>query len=568
MAGTDNFERLANSLSLDERQGLLQKLKKESNVSADLLYQEDAAAFQALNIESQFTSLPWYYRFWFMVLSLFKTTPPLKLFEDHQVSVLGGKTDEKSPGLYDYQRGILLPSFRRQLQRLKEAARFFYSALDLSVNRDKGAFFAFLGSLEMPEIHKRLDTETDPVFITERYPEIKEMELRQHALKSMDDILALVNEDNRNAMYFNARSLNCLKELSSFPFDRVLMTFGSTASAGGETCSAAIVKELLMSLNNILTSLKIVPPVTLLESLFVFVLLDREKEPGFDLTREIRGLMTKAEESLGVIRDFNKNVPLTWILRCVIRDMSYSPRIISGGEDWFVVYRDFWKRRIESLFSEFMKDRKRRELLNSFRYFLKGTSLRLLKNTQSETNSEGFPLRGAFGLSFLATFFSVVFMPDINWILRPILIDGEFKQKEDRMEFMESYNVLIKLDDEIKKIEQDISPAGDFGKRYAQVRQEMSVLPVKRRKIQIVTDEASNKAGEILGEAREASQKMADLLGGILGRDLSGRHESLTNLGKIIGKDSRFIPGITEIIQQFQKVISILDEIEIMESGR
>jgi hypothetical protein len=198
---------------------------------------------------------------------------------------------------------------------------------------------------------------------------------------------------------------------------------------------------------------------------------------------------------------------------------------------------------------------------------LKGTSLKILKNTQSEFNPEGFPVKGAFGLSFLATFYSAVFMPDINRILRPILIDGEFRRKEDRVEFTESYNVLIKLEDDIMKFENDISPAGDYGKRYANARQDISALPVKRRKMQLVTDEASKTARQILEQTREASRQMINLLNAILGRETRGDHESLTNLAKIMGKDSRFVPGISEIIQQFQKVISILDEIETMESG-
>jgi len=568
MAESGNFDRLVSGLPMDERQNLLAKLEKQSQLSSEPLYPENKELVPAASIETEYSELPWYYRLWYFILSFFKAKLPIKIFEDKQVSDLGQKIEGKSPGLYDYQRALLLPAFYRQLERLKTAARFFYTTLDMSVNRDRGAFFAFLGSLEMPEVHNRLQTETDINVIIEKNPEAPEMELRQIALKAMDEALSAMTEDYRNAMYSAARSLNCLKALSSFLFDRLIMAFGSGSSANGETCSASVVREPLLNLCNILVSLRGVPPMPLLESLFVFSLQERTGEPGFDMSREIRGLLKKAEDSLDVIREFNKQVPLVWIIRCSGRDLSISPKEISGGEDWYVVYRDYWKRHIESLFIDFMRDRRRQQLLNAFRYFLKGTSLKVLENTVSESNPDGLPIKGTFGLSFLLTFYSVVFMADINKILRPILIDGEFSKKENRVEFAESYNDLIKLEDDIKKFEHKISPSGDYGKRYIQARQEMSSLPVKRRKLQIVIEEAQDDAGSILEQAREASRSMVNILSGILGRDTRTKYDTLSNLAKIAGKGSQFMTTLDETIQQFQQVLKLMDDIEAMENGR
>ena len=562
------MEKLVSSLSQEERLDLLKKLKAQSIISSQSLYTIDKNDVPCADIETEFIKLPWYYKLWYHILSLIKAKPPVKILEDHQVSNLGDKTEARSPGLYNYQKGLLMPAFFRQMQRLKEASRFFYSALDMSVNRDKGAFFAFLGSLEMEKVHIRLQTETDPSYILDNNPGTKEMDLRQMAFRAMDDALELITEEQRNAMYFDARCLFCLKELSSFLFDRVLLSFGANATASGETCSVSLVRELLISLDTILHSLLVIPPMTLLESLFVFVLQERSRESGFDLNHETRGLLARAEESLMVIRDFNNLVPLTWIIRCSSRDMTYTPRQRTGGEDWFIVYREYWKRNIESLFSDFMKDRCYRELIESFRYFLKGSSLRILKNVQSETCPDGIPVRGAFALSFIATFFSTVFVSDINVFLRSILIDGEFQKKENRTEFTESYNFLAKLEDRIVSFEHDISSQGEYGSRYQQARQEMSSLPIKRRKIQIVVDEASNGAGDIIDYVKEASRSLMNIVNGILGRDSRGKYDSLTNLTKVAGKDPQFVPGLSETVQSFQKFLQILDDIEKMESGR
>ena len=554
-------------MSIEERHNLLTKLKSQSSLSDEPLYLGENETIPTEDIEVEYNKIPWYYRLWYYILSLFKTKPPVKIFEDNQVAALGAKIDEISPGLYDSQKNLLLPVFYQQIEKLKEAAHFFYTALDVSVNRDRGAFFSFLGSLEMPEVHKRLSDETDPSTIAGRHQDMPESDLRQVSLRAMDDALIMVTEDHRDAMYSNARSLNCLKELSSFLYDRVIMAFDFNSTVNGDTCSAGVVRDLLMTLNNTLFSLRVVPQIALLQSLFVFLLQERAGDHGFDISLEIRSLLLKADDALAVIRKFNQLVPLTLILRCSTRNMTYSPREISGGEDWFSVYRDYWRRRIEAVFAEYLKERRQRELLEAFRLFLKGKSLKFLENTQTDTNQEGMPIKGAFALSFLNTFYSAVFMPEINFILRPILIDGDFQRKENRIEFTEGYNNLIKLDDEIKKFEREISLSGEYGKRYMQARQEIASLPIKRRKIQIVIDDAQEDADKILGRAREASQIMVNILGGILGRDTRSKYLSLTNLPKISGKDNKFINGVGDVIQQFKKVLKLLDDIEVMESG-
>jgi hypothetical protein len=567
MAEDRTLNRLVSELTLEERKNLLEKLKTQSNLSSDPLYQarEEAAI---PGIEEQFAKLPWYYHVFYLILSFFKSKNPLKLFEDSQVGKLGREIEEHAPGLYDYQRAYLLPGFHQSLLDLKEGARFFFTALDASVGRDKGGFYVFLGSLEMGEVHRRLEAETDPGRIGEKAPDASEAELRQMAFRAMEDAFASITEEQRNAMYHNTRSLHCLRELSSFLFDRVLMAFGFEPAVSGQVCSINVVREMLISLNNILFSLHAPPPLPLLESLFVFLLQEKVGEPGFDINREMRSLLSRAENALVTIRTFNTRVPLTLMLRCANRDMSLSPQAVSGGEDWFLVYREYWKRHIELLFADYTRQRRHQDLTNSFRYFLKGANLKILDHVISEANPDGLPIPEAMSLSFLLTFYSAVFMGDINKTLRPILIDGEFYKRENRTEFTEAYNDLIKLEDEIKKFELNISPAGDYGKRYSLAKQDMSSLPVKRRKIQLVLQDASGEAKRIIDSARGAIRVMINILNGIMGKDPGGKYDTLGNMAQLAGKGTAFTGGITDSIQKFQKTLQLMDDIDIMESGR
>jgi hypothetical protein len=561
------FDRLASELSLEERAHLLEKLNSQSIMSQEPLY-EETAEIPAVSLDEEYKHVPWYYQIWFIILSFFQRKTPRQIFEDRMVARLGRVIEAKTPDIYDFQRDWLMPEFQRHLLNLKEGARFFYSALDSSINRDKGAFYAFLASLEMGEVYRRLNVDTDPSHIADTKPSMSGTELRQAAFQIMEESIAAITEEQRKIMYYNARLLNCLKVISSFLFDRIILAFAFEPSVSGPVCSARVVRDQLSALNNILFSLKEIPPMTLLESLFIFILQERTGEAGFEINKEMQNLLAKAEGAINAIRNFNRQVPLTLILRCTGKDMALLPKVIGGGEDWFVVFREYWKRQIELRFAEYMRLRRHRDLTDSFRYFFKGTNLKILSNVASESNPSGLPVSGAFSLSFLLTFYSVVFMNDINKVIRPILIDGEFVKRENRTEFTESYNELIKIEDVIKKLEADISPSGDYGKRYAQARNDMTSLPVKRRKVQIVLEEASGEAERIIERSKEAIQSMIKILNGIIKKDPERKYDTLSNMLHLAGKGPAFVNGIMDAIQKFQKTLQLLDDISLMESSR
>ena len=565
MPDYEHFDRLVSGISPEERKNLMDKLKGQFMLFQEPLYTAEPETEIPVTIDEQYSRLPWYYRLGYFLLALFRGKPPVKLYEERQVTLLGQIIEEQSPGIYNYRKNKLLPVFYSLLENLKTSSRFFYSALNAGFNRDKGSFYSFLGSLEMPDVHAQLGTVLDPASAEEKNPGAQESEIRQIMLKSIDDALKGITEESRTAMYFNARSLFCLKELSFFPFDRILKAFSFDVALDGYSCSVSSIRDMLVSLNNILFSLKDNPPTALLESLFVFLLQEKSGESGFDLNREIRVLLSNAEEALAGIRDFNKRAPLTKIIRCAGRNTPVPPREISGGEDWYFMYREYWKNQAENKFSGYIRERRRRELLNSFRTFLRGANLKALGNIASESNPDGIPVRKAFSLSFLLTFYSAVFLPDLNKILKILLIDADFSKKENRIEFNEHYNNLIRLDEMIEKFVSRIAVSGEYGKRYVQARQEMSSLPVRRKKIQIVVDEAAEEAAEILDGARRSCRGMVSILGGILGRDPKGKYQPLSNLAKLSDRSGEFINGINDVIQKFEKTLEILDDIDMLE---
>jgi hypothetical protein len=565
------FQRLVSELTLEERQKLFKKLSSQSDISTEPLYPEEKGS-DAFDASNWYENMPWYMRLWYFLLSLLKSISPEKAYEDNLVAKIGLAINKQSPDLFDYHDSMLQPKFYQHLVDLKDSSRFFYNALDMSVNRDKGAFFDFLASLEISDIHQRLVNETNPELLKQKYPAALNSELAEKASKNLDDILSSITDRERSVMYYNARSLQCLKELSSFLFDRLLMAFNFEPSIEGHVCSAKLIKDQLINLNCILFSFPGTPAISLLESLFVFVLQEQMGNIEFDVEAETKMLLTQAETAINTIRDFNMTVPLTKILRCSMRDLSWNPRAISGGEDWFAVYRDYWKKQVDEQFAAFAKERKKAGLTQSFKTFLNDVPLTAFPHLFSELDSDGIPASGAMGLSFLSAFHSAVFLPVINNVLRTILLDGEFFKRENRTIFTETYNDLMKIDDVIKKFKENISPIGDYGKRFTLAKNEMTSLPIKRRKIQIVTNEVNEEIQKIINDTQKSFKTMIDVLQGIIKRESGSRFDTLSNISSMPNvKDKSFLDAAAISKSRLEEASSLLKEanlLEVEQSGK
>jgi hypothetical protein len=565
MEKESTFQRLVSELSLDERKRLHTKLNSQSALSTEPLYPEEKEGTD-FDLNELYEQMPWYMRLWYFLLSLLKSSSPENVYEDTLIAKIGTSINNKSPDLFNYHDSMLLPKFYQLLIDLKDASRFFYNALDLSVNRDKGAFFAFLASLEMEGIHQRLVNETNPYILSQRNPQASNSELSEMASKNINEIFSSITESDRSVMYYDARSLQCLKELSSFLFDRLLMAFTFEPSLEGHVCSARLVKDQLIGLNNILYSFSGTPALSLLESLFVFVLQEEMEHSEFDTEAETKNMLLQAESALDIIRHFNTEVPLTKILRCATRDLKWNPHAISGGEDWFVVYRDYWKKQIDEQFSAFAKQQRKAGIIQSFKTFLNDVPLKEFDNIYSESNPDGIQVSGIMGLSFLSVFYSEVFLSVINNVLRIILLDGEFFKRENRTVFTEAYNDLMKIDDAIKLFQDKIALNGDYGKRYNLAKSEISSLPIKRKKIQIVTQEANDEIQKIISNTQKSFKTMIDVLQGIIKREPGSRFDSLSNVSNLPKvKGLPFIDAVALSKSKLEEAAALLKEANLLE---
>jgi hypothetical protein len=159
-------------------------------------------------------------------------------------------------------------------------------------------------------------------------------------------------------------------------------------------------------------------------------------------------------------------------------------------------------------------------------------------------------------------------MAGLNPVLRNVLINGEFYKKENKLEYTENYNELIKLDDVIKRFDDALSPKGDWGKRYARTRKEISALTAKRRKLQIIQEEINEQADAVIEGSGIAMNGMARILNGITDKEPEGKYDTLSNLSQFNGKDAEFTEALRNAALKLDEGAKILKNIVQLETGK
>jgi hypothetical protein len=555
------FERLSANISQYERLKLLEKIGSFTDASERTLIISEKEAAPQEKAETAYSRLPWYKRLWFAIVGFFTGKTRLDAFIHSQVADIGRGIELLFPGIFDWQKGLLRYNFQSELKKLKEAARFFYSILDAGISRNIGGFLVFLGSVEMKEIHEELSERTQPENFAAENPGVSDTKLQQMAISFVEEEIDRIREESRQVMYDSAHYISCLKNLASFLFDRLIMSFGKAEGYIEPVCPASSVKSQLASLNDSLYSIKRTPSSALLTAMFIFTMPEYVSGQDYDAESEMQKFVSRAEKSIEMIRAFNHRVPLTRILRCVLRNTSYLPSDLTGGEDWFVLYRKTWVDNVTRQFSEFIKERYRARIQTLCDTLFGQNFPDPFENFDIDSSEDSIPVNNLQTLSFLLTFHKLIFMPVINVFIRPILIDGDFINKENKTEFTEAYNVLIKLDDTIKNTVQRIARNGDYGKRWSQIVMETQSITVRRRKMGTIVEDVNTMVNTIIHDAEKAIVSMEFILDGILNPTLGKPYDTLTNIAKIIGKGTSFTDGLKTGLEKLKSMTSLLNEV-------
>lgn len=563
---TELFERLVLSLESNERRDMLRKLAEITELSeaeaAISTHSNSLPGEDRVSPQEQLLALPFVIRLWFAIFAFLSSSSPTRVYSEHLVRRLGRDLSRSSGNLINTEKRNYISDFYTLLVELKRTQAFFLRLLTAYEN-NKGGFYLILGSLLMKDSSDALAKAADP--FSHPFQEDPKKDLRVSLMCGIEQTFSIITEAERGKMYQAAQAIEWLKYFCDISFDRMIMRFG-LVSEKVNTCLIESIGEDIKLLANVLSSGKRIP-VLLLESLFLFAEQNKLEDEKFEIEKECRGFVDAASRNLSVIRNFKNTVPITGFVRFTLRDVSWMPNLVEGGEDWFGFYRSAWKKQFEQRWDEWNHLHKKAMLEKRICDMLDIREMPSILHRPWEGMWLPLTLRRELSFAFLKGVFSKLYPTIIMKPLKILLIEGDFYRRENLMEFTDAFSTLEHQQQVIETFETRLSSKGDIGEGFELIQRDRIATVKGKARLDNLMLTTSSATEVIIGKAISAFRSMDAILEGVLNVVRGAAYETLVNMASIQGKQNiKYRKELTIVRQLMLDIVDILEQIEKLEN--
>ncbi|MBN1696602.1 MAG: hypothetical protein JW881_03720 [Spirochaetales bacterium] len=566
MEASSLFDKLVLDLSSQERRDLLEKIQGVKNVSVEPLLTETFEQ-EETNFDNEYDKLSLFRKIILFILSLFTGKKRRVLVEEYLLKKLRDRIYTRHPGLVDFSRKVLLKGFRDEIESLSRAISIFKEPLHRVMSTDRGSFFAFLISMELEFIQQRIIEETDPVNIYDSQHFTEVAEVRGEMERRFSHILDSISPEDRTRIYQYALSLDYFNQLCGFNFDDIVMQFDNNRFGGRGALGFMIAKNKLMKLSDILQSVGYPPPSDALKAVFLFHYHSMIDDPDFNMQKRLEQSLEEADNGFNYVRRFNNKVPVADIVKCILKNYNYRPQKIKGGEDWFVLFKNYWQNRFDAMFRTFYKEKKVRVLIEQVHYFLEADFVSEPQYYNQNLSYENLGIKYYLSVIFIKNFYERLFLQKINRYMKVLLINGNFFKKENRSDFTDAFNGMNVGYEMIGALDKDVSPAGESGARLEQLNSEVIKSKEVRKRAENLFKSIDARAKKIVEDGINCFTIMINVLDGILYGKIGGKYDTISNLKSIGGRENNdLIAAWRSSINYFTKGLQLLKDIYQLES--
>lgn len=532
--GSEVFDNLVSALSGQERQDMLSRIRF-SQVVEEAPLREPELSPEA-RFDQLYAGLTFFERLLLFLRSVLTGRDRVLLVGEVALRRIGRALAVNAQDSFISRTLELRAGFFDSLERLREAVALFRRPLREALGGYKKDFIAFLAGVEMPIVQEHLMRQCDPVQQDHAITDLSEFDMKRTLDADLQDAFEEISETERQTMYRDMQLLHWLKDLSDFGFDRIIAR--AAGAAGAKSCPAATVIAALKDLAAVLSRLSVPPTTQLVGVLFLFAVRERIDEEGFDLEADLEREIAAARDALGEIRRFNATVALHDMIRLVLKDPDWMPFLRGGGEDWFLLYKQFWSERLEERVSDFCRQRKRSELLEEAIRMLRLADLPYLRNYRSDPDEGTLRFAHEHSLAFLRGFLEQVYSKVIGRPVRIFLLDGKFYKEQNRKDFSDACTTIDRLLDRIRAFEREMSESGELGRQIAETRAENGLPTSRAKALASASKRADRDAETLLLEGKRSLELLQLVLEGILHGQGEETYDTISNRGQIGGRDN------------------------------
>lgn len=539
MANDSTFNELVTEISTDERERMLSRMRKGKTVVGNVgkSSAEQNSEDEASDLSSQLKRQSIFLQIWYWIKAAFSNSSVEDVFNKALVNGMARDIERTCPGLIDYRKKLLCTAFYERFSMLKKAADFFAPYLD-KYDANQGAFYTLLGYLVAPEVGTEIEHQADPY----QYALDKTVtnEMKALLVQKMDRIIDDISNQKKSELYAAVRGVEWLKQFVKLPFSRVISKF-IPSSESGRDCSFAQVKSDFSEFARILSNYV---PLTdeAVQALYLFSQRGN-KVSGFDDANEENSkieteFVNNAANQNGVIKMFVQTVPMYKMAKVVFENSMFMPDAYSGGESWFLKYRNQWKLNFERRWNNWERDCKKEKLKVKLLQYFHLTNFPLLTFRPWDMDPNPVVFHYELTMGFINYFFKSEFVL-FSQTLAMTAVEGEFALRDNRFEFSDTINGLTKLTDEMELLSNQLSAGGEYGQFFAKIESKSERSNVDEVKIDGTMTEIEEKCTEIINGFGKYCRSLKKLLGGILSEKITAYYGPLINFMKINGKENK-----------------------------
>ncbi len=560
MSDIPAFERLIHSLSTVERKELLARIQSTFSRPTTPLRANVVDVETTFDLESEMEKLGLLKRLIFFLITLFTSRDREYLVKEIIFKRLRRRIDSMHADLIDFQRSVFRVHMLTELINLREGAVYFRDALAQTLGKERNTFVAFLAGRLLSHIQERLTIQVESITATGDGGLHQEEVTKKAITEKFNAVISDISADDRRQVYQDTVALHCLYNLSSFPFDAVIASFKGGEQSAEQYCDFKSIGRDLLRLVELLQAAQYPPSTNSLRATYLFHFRDKIDQEGFNLEQEMADALFGSENALSRIRDFNVRVPLVTIIRYMSRDLDYEPNELGGGEDWFVLFKGFWRDRIDSLYKREVQ-RKRREKL--FREALR--FLNLDEMPALNLSGRGNGIRYRMTLGFIKAFYPSVFRK-MRKSIKLIYQQGEFYKEQNRRDYTLAVDFIEELGRHLALLESRLSQDGDLGQRLNANAERHEGSGGDADAVRKIFSEFDRDALALIDLFTKHLDNLRQALHGVLHGEPGDRFDTLSNIESLGGyENSLVMSSLKEAIDQLGEAYKLSIEAKNLE---
>lgn len=558
------FDKLVDSLSTEEAQAMLTHIAENMKMSEDIQTDsknEPLLSDTQVQKSIQINDEPFFIRLWLHLKSFFKALPIEKVYEEELIRRIGKGLQHEYKQYINIKENVFTKDFYELLRELRKTQLFFTSLLS-AYDADKGNFYLLVSSFVAPDVYAKLMYNTDPFSCVPSSQ--ANSNLRSELLKKIDETFSLMTTDYKAEMYQAANAIEWMRHFCELPIDKAVLCF-TVNPAVEPSCSIYLLSVEINMLASVLSTIKPIPDVVL-QALFLLSKQDKLNDKAVNMDEESVEFISQASHALETIREFSVRIPILDLARYTLKSIHWEPQCLEGGEDWFQLFKVAWKKRFAERWQLWASEQRRVQLSHQMLDLLKTDRLEPLPYRPWEDSWLVLQFKREFSFSFLASFFSRLYPTFVQPVLKTLLMEGNFYRRENLAEYTNAFTVLEKQQSCINTFESRLSPEGEIGAAFLQLREKTIASLKSKSSLEALMKSIETEAKQIIASSQNALKILCALLNGFIDGNKNSVYAPLLNWLNIQGNDNadfrKRVEGVKKLLQEVTNILMEADKIE------